>query len=119
VHGGVVVYTKENKVAATGVPIDLLAKHTAVSAEVALAMAIGGLARCPASLVASITGVAGPEPDEDGNPVGLLFVAVAARDGRQRVEKHDLGEQSKSEICQTAMKAALRLLEEMLSAHVP
>jgi nicotinamide-nucleotide amidase len=118
-HGGFVVYTKENKIAATGVPIDLLAKHTAVSAEVALAMAMGGLARCPASFVASITGVAGPEPDEDGNPVGLVYIAVAARDGRQRVEKHELGEQPKSEICQAAMQAALRLLEEMLSAHVP
>src|SRR5688572_13704481 len=57
-HGGFVVYTKENKIAAVGVPIEVLARHTAVSAEVALAMAIGGLARCPASLVASITGVA-------------------------------------------------------------
>src|SRR5690349_18050832 len=75
VHGGFVVYTKDNKIAAVGVPVELLASHTAVSAEVALAMATGGLARCPASLVASITGVAGPEPDEDGNPVGLVYVA--------------------------------------------
>ena len=119
VHGGFVVYTKENKIAAAGVPIDLLAKHTAVSAEAALAMAIGGLARCPASLVASITGVAGPEADEDGNPIGLIFVAVAARDGRQRVEKHELGEQPKSEICQAAMRAALRLLDELLTADGP
>jgi nicotinamide mononucleotide (NMN) deamidase PncC len=72
-----------------------------------------------ASLVASITGVAGPEPDEDGNPVGLVFIAVAARDGRQRVEKHELDEQPKSEICQTAVQAALDLLEDLLSAHVP
>jgi nicotinamide-nucleotide amidase len=119
VHGGFVVYTKENKISAVGVPIELPAKHTGVSAEVALAMAIGGLARCPASLVASITGAAGPEAYEDGNPVGLVFVAVAARDGRQRVEKHELGEQSKDDICQAAMRAALRLLDELLTAHVP
>ncbi len=118
-HGGFVVYTKENKIAATGVPIALLAKHTAVSAEVALAMAIGGLARCPASLVTSITGVAGSEADEDGNPVGLLFVAVAARDGRQRVEKHELGRQSKDDICGAAMRAALELLDELLTADGP
>ena len=42
VHGGFVVYTKENKIAAVGVPVDLLAQHSAVSAEVALAMANGG-----------------------------------------------------------------------------
>ena len=37
-QGGFVVYTKENKIAAVGVPSDLLASHTAVSGEVAQAM---------------------------------------------------------------------------------
>ncbi len=119
VHGGFVVYTKENKIAAVGVPVDLLAQHSAVSAEVALAMANGGLARCPASLVAAITGVAGPEPDEDGNPVGLVYVAVVARDGRQRIEKLELGHQSKGDICHAAMQVALKIFEELLAAHVP
>ena len=76
-HGGFIVYTKENKTAALGVPKELLATHTAVSAEVAGAMAKGGLSRCPADFVVSITGVAGPDPDEDGNPVGLVYVAAA------------------------------------------
>ena len=80
-HGGFIVYTKDNKTAAVGVPKELIAAHTAVSAEVAKAMASGGLARCPADIVVAITGVAGPEPDEDGNPVGLVYVAAAARDG--------------------------------------
>ena len=76
-------------------------------------------ATCPASLVAAITGVAGPEPDEDGNPVGLVFVTVVARDCRQRVEKLELGNQSKGDICRAAVQAALRILEELLTAHVP
>ena len=76
-QGGFIVYTKENKTAAVGVPKDLLAAHTAVSAEVAQAMAKGGLSRCPADFVLAITGVAGPDPDEDGNPVGLVHVAVS------------------------------------------
>ena len=33
-HGGFVVYTKANKVAAVGVPPDLIKAHTAVSREV-------------------------------------------------------------------------------------
>src|SRR4029453_4140413 len=69
-HGGFGVYTKENKTASVGVPPELLQAHTAVSAEVAQAMATGGLGRCPADVVVAITGVAGPDPDEDGNPVG-------------------------------------------------
>jgi nicotinamide-nucleotide amidase len=113
-HGGFIVYTKENKIAAVGVPEELLAAHTAVNGEVARAMAAGGLARCPADLVAAITGVAGPEPDEDGNPVGLVYVAVAARDGRTRAVKHEFGKRPKEEICAAAIGAALDLFEEFL-----
>ena len=118
-HGGFIVYTKENKTAAVGVPPELLEKHTAVSAEVAKAMAEGGLERCPATIVAAITGVAGPEPDEDGNPVGLVFVAAAARDGRTKVARREFGKTGKESICGAAMGAALDLVEELLQAHVP
>jgi nicotinamide mononucleotide (NMN) deamidase PncC len=45
-------------------------------------MATAALIRLRADISLAITGVAGPEPDEDGNPVGLAFVAAAARDGR-------------------------------------
>ena len=105
--------------AAVGVPKDLLTAHTAVSAEVAQAMAEGGLARCPAEIVVAITGVAGPEPDEDGNPIGLVFVAAASRDGHKRVVRHEFGEKSKEEICSAAMGAALDLIEQLLRAQVP
>ena len=44
-------------------------------------MAQGALQRSPASLAVAITGVAGPDPDEDGNPIGLVCIAVA-RAGR-------------------------------------
>ncbi len=118
-HGGFIVYTKENKIASVGVPSDLLEKHTAVSAEVAQAMASGGLMRCPASIVVSVTGVAGPEPDEDGNPVGLVFVGIATRDGRTKTSRHDMGQRDKDEICRCAMDSALDLVDEMLLAHVP
>ena len=118
-HGGFVVYTKANKVAAVGVPKELLAAHTAVSAQVAQAMAEGGLARCPADIVVAITGVAGPEPDEDGNPVGRVFVAAAARDGRKRVMRQDYGQASKEDICGGAMATALDLIEQLLQTQVP
>jgi nicotinamide-nucleotide amidase len=118
-HGGFIVYTKENKTQAVGVPRDLLDKHTAVSAEVAEAMAVGGLKRWPATIVAAITGVAGPEPDEDGNPVGLVHVAAAARDGRVRVSRHEFDPSDKDKICGSAIEQTLDLLDDMLRAHVP
>ena len=97
----------------------LLRAHTAVSAEVATAMAKGGLSRCPADVVVAITGVAGPEPDEDGNPVGLVYVAVAARDGRTQAERHEFGKRDRNEICSAAMAASLKLAQKMLEATVP
>ena len=68
--GGMVAYTKEMKTRLLSVPSDLIQRDTAVSAEVAEAMAQGAIRRFNADLGVSITGVAGPEPDEDGNPVG-------------------------------------------------
>jgi nicotinamide-nucleotide amidase len=115
-HGGYVVYTKAHKTTALGVPTELLARHTAVSGEAAEAMARGGIKKSRADLVVAITGVAGPDPDEDGNPVGLVYVAVVTRDGRARVVEHRLGSVPKREICQTAMRSALDLLEEFISA---
>ena len=112
-HGGFVVYTKENKTAAVGVPRDLIETHTAVSAPVAKAMALGGIERGPADLSIAITGVAGPDPDEDGNPVGLTFIAAAHRDGRVLGEELRLSG-SKDEICSLAMRAALRLCRRLL-----
>ena len=110
-HGGFVVYTKENKSAALGVPPDLIARHSAVSAEVAAAMARGALERCPADLTVAITGVAGPEPDEDGNPVGLVHVAVAGRNDFLLQREHRFGETSKDEICAGILMLALGLLQ--------
>ena len=81
-HGGFVVYSRENKSLAVGVPREVISKHTAVSAQVAKAMAVGGVERSPADIAMAVTGVAGPEPDEDGNAVGLVFISAATRDGR-------------------------------------
>ena len=113
-HGGFVVYTKENKSKALGVPATLIEKHSAVSAEVAKAMALGALERSPADVVVSITGVAGPEPDEDGNPVGLVYLAAARRGGQLMSEEHRFGDGSKSEICDAAQERAIELLERAM-----
>ncbi len=78
-HGGFVTYTKCHKTIALGVPEALLTRKGAVCPEVAAAMAQGALARSAADLATAITGVAGPSPDEDGNPVGLVCLAVARR----------------------------------------
>jgi nicotinamide-nucleotide amidase len=116
-HGGFVVYSKEQKTAVLGVAADLIARHTAVSREVAEAMARGVIAACPADLGIAITGVAGPEPDEDGNPVGLMHIAVAHRDGDVRHRKCELGAGGREKLRGDAMTAALQLAAEVLQAR--
>src|SRR6186997_2672060 len=82
--GGVVAYTKQTKTRVLAVPGDMLDVGTAVCGPVAEAMARGAAILLRADLGVSITGVAGPEPDEDKNPVGLVYCAVASKDGRSK-----------------------------------
>jgi nicotinamide-nucleotide amidase len=106
-HGGFVTYTKANKTAALGVSADVLKRKGAVCADVAVAMAEGALKRSPANVAVAITGVAGPDPDEDGNPVGLVCIAVARQDCKSiHVEKR-YGDIGREEIQECALADAL------------
>jgi nicotinamide-nucleotide amidase len=107
--GGFVSYSKDYKRMILGVPAELLALETAVSDPVARAMAQGALGRSGCDLALAITGVAGPKPDEDGNPVGLVFVAAELRSGKANSAVYRLGEETSGKICGAAMREALTL----------
>lgn len=81
VERGFVTYSNQAKTEMLGVPAALIARHGAVSEPVARAMAEGALAHSRAHLALAITGIAGPGGGSDGKPVGLVHMAVAARDG--------------------------------------
>jgi len=110
--GGVITYTKEMKTRLLGVPFDLIQRCTAVCPEVAEAMAQGVIARSKADVGVSITGVAGPEPDEDGNPVGLVYCAVA-RSGMTKHIKLCRKSKNPDEIIDEACVEALKLLHSV------
>ena len=80
-RGGVVSYATEVKHTVLGVDQDLLDQYGAVSEPVARAMAEGARKVLGCDLAISTTGVAGPDPDERGNPVGLVFIGLATPDG--------------------------------------
>lgn len=93
--GGAVVYSNELKIEFAGVPADLIAKHGAVSAEVAIAMAEGIRRRCKATLGVGITGVAGPTGGTPDKPVGLVYHALSGERGTEVVEKKFPGDRKR------------------------
>jgi nicotinamide-nucleotide amidase len=114
--GGFVTYTKEQKTAALGVPASLLAEKTAVCREAALAMAEGALKLSAAQAAAAITGVAGPEPDEDGNPVGRVCIGVARAGGPSRAFEQHYGALGRDTLRQRAVADALAALRDIVGA---
>jgi nicotinamide-nucleotide amidase len=110
-QGGFVVYTKEHKTIALGVPPDLLERESAVSEAVARALADGALSHSIADISVSITGVAGPAPDEDGNPVGLAHFAAARRGFTGIHVRRDFGNIGRGAVRYQAVMEALALIE--------
>lgn len=111
---GYVTYSNAAKTAMLGVPAALIEDMGAVSAEVAAAMALGALKASHASLVVSITGVAGPTGGTERKPVGLVHLACAAADGRvHRIERRYNPGMTRHEIRRAATRDALVLLKEL------
>ena len=77
-RGAVVAYANDVKVSEAGVPEELIARHGAVSREVAEALADGARTRLDADVGVGVTGVAGPGGGTPDKPVGLVWFSVAA-----------------------------------------
>jgi nicotinamide-nucleotide amidase len=94
-HEGVVAYANEVKVERLGVSADLLARHGAVSAEVARAMAAGIRERARADYGIGVTGVAGPDGGTEAKPVGLVHLALAGPGGVVALERRFWGDRGR------------------------
>ncbi len=110
--GGAVVYSNELKTAFADVPPEMIAKHGAVSGEVASALADGIRKRCGSSFGVGITGVAGPTGGTAEKPVGLVFHAVASETSVEVVERNFPGDRNR--IRQFASQQALDMLRKKL-----
>jgi nicotinamide-nucleotide amidase len=110
-HGGFITYTKKHKTKALGVPARLLKEEGAVNADVVKHLAAGALERSPATMAIAVSGVLGPEPDEDGNPVGLVYFCVQAKDKQPKVVKEQFGEQPHDQLLENALHRAFDLIE--------
>ncbi|HKV88019.1 MAG TPA: CDP-diacylglycerol--glycerol-3-phosphate 3-phosphatidyltransferase [Candidatus Dormibacteraeota bacterium] len=114
--GGVVAYTDQVKRDQLGVSADELTRHTAVSREVAIAMARGVQARLHADFAVSITCIAGPDSDASGLPVGLTYVGVATPRDIKVFESHLKGDREANR--RAAARWALELLRGEVRANI-
>ena len=111
--GGVVSYSNAVKESALGVPAGLIARHGAVSAEVADAMARGAMGRVGAAWAIAVTGLAGPGGGTPEKPVGLVYVAIGGPDGVAVRELHLNGD--RAQIRMQASTRAMQLLQAALA----
>jgi nicotinamide-nucleotide amidase len=113
--GGVLAYGDEVKSADLDVPIDLLARHGAVSEEVVLAMAHGAQLRFAVEAALAITGIAGPGGGTPEKPVGTVW--IAARFGTRARAVRRVSPGDRGEIRARSAQAALDLLRRLLAEH--
>ena len=78
--GGVIAYAYDAKERILEVTHDILYDHGAVSEEVAREMARGARRLLGTDLAVAVTGIAGPGGGMSGKPVGLVYIALSARD---------------------------------------
>jgi nicotinamide-nucleotide amidase len=110
VDRGFVTYSNDAKEAMLGVPPATLARHGAVSAETAAAMAVGALEKSSADIVVAITGIAGPGGGTQQKPVGLVHFAAASRDGRNLARERRYGDVGRQSVREQSVAEALDLL---------
>ena len=119
VLGSIVAYQTGLKSASLGVSSELLANVGAVDPEVALKMAEGVKSRFALQLMISTdqiigistTGVAGPD-EQDGKPVGLVYIAISGPKGDKVWEESLSGE--RNAIRQETVNRALARIWEYL-----
>ena len=108
---GFVTYSNAAKMEMLGVPEELLAKHGAVSAEVAVAMAQGALQHSRANAAVAVTGIAGPGGGTDEKPVGLVYVAAAVKKQKPFHVRLNFGRIGRASIRKASVDAVVGILE--------
>ncbi len=107
---GFVTYSNLAKQEMLGVPEALIARHGAVSEEVARAMVQGALTHAPVQLAVAVTGIAGPGGAVPGKPVGTVWLAWGTVADVQTERLQLAGD--RSAVRAATVQAALRRLNE-------
>lgn len=114
---GFVTYSNEAKTEMLGIPVGVIARHGAVSPQVARAMAEGALGHSAADIAVSVTGVAGPGGGSAAKPVGLVEFSCARRGGSVTQATERFEQLGRSQIRLAAVGRALSLLEQAVGSE--
>lgn len=110
--GGAVVYSDPLKTSFANVPPELIAKHGAVSSEVAAALAEGIRKRTGSTLGLGVTGIAGPAGGTEEKPVGLVYFALSDAHETTTYDRTFRGDRDR--VRQWASQQALDLIRRKL-----
>lgn len=105
-----VTYSNRAKYEELNVVLKEITLYGAVSKPVAELMAIGLNNKTGDKICISVTGVAGPGPDDRGVPAGTFFVGLYCNN-RARVRKFELGELGREEVREAACYEMLKMID--------
>ena len=112
--GGVISYTNAIKESFLDVSASTLDTAGAVSEPTALQMAEGARLALGTDIAVSVTGLAGPDGDEFGNPVGTVWIGISSSKATH-ASKHVFEGDREAVRLQTSI-AALEAILELMSA---
>jgi PncC family amidohydrolase len=115
--GGVVAYSNNAKVKLLGVQRETLAQHGAVSEETAREMAEGVRRAFGTDIGLAVSGIAGPGGATKDKPIGLMWLAISAKDFAQARSIRLSGDRLQNKA--GAADEVLKMLEEYLDSLIP
>jgi nicotinamide-nucleotide amidase len=111
---GYVTYTEQQKQQILSVPAAMIKQHSAVSEQVAAAMAEGARKTSGATYALATTGYAGPTGGTDADPAGTVYIGISGPAATRVVRVRYGGDRYRTRMLST--QAALDLLRKTLLA---
>ena len=115
VECGFITYSNEAKNRLVSVPSDMIEAFGAVSKQVAIAMAEGGVKNSRADIAVSVTGIAGPGGGSPEKPVGLVHMAVALANKPTLHFEARFGDLGRENVRHATVERALDLVIEAIN----
>ena len=112
-ESGFVTYSNDSKNELVGVKHQTLSSHGAVSGQVALEMALGGLKSSRADVAVSVTGIAGPDGGSPAKPLGTVWIGWADKGGNA-VTKHFQFSGDRRAVREASVRAAIEGISNLV-----